>query len=643
MKFFSLILILSNFLILFACGKKEEPIENKKETPSLEFGEGLEWVNTEKKITKETLKGKFVVLNFWNEFSQPSSLTLDELIQIQKKWNHEIIVLVIASPKFKELTTKESLEEKEIPLAIAIDRDFKTWKKFGVRTWSTNIILDKESRPIGKHVGRGIQKRLESILQKEKKSEQSPQETITLKKFETPSFKTILNQPKKLVLDEKNFLLYVADSKNNRILSIGIPSGQIVTVFGSGKKGMNDGEEEEVEFNEPTGIHLTEKELFVADTGNHLIRRINLTTKLTTTIAGNGKLALGKIQTGIATAIPLSSPTDLYSIDDKLYITMRTANQIAVYNKKNLSIKSLAGNGKENLLDGPLRESSMAEPFGIIVFEKKLLFTDYATHSIRFLEPKDRGLVYTILGKGILDFGDIDGKITDVKLKAPAGLDIEKDTVFFADSLNNKIKKLDLKTRKVTSITQSTERGNSVGTISTSKFDSPSFIHYSKDKLYISDTGNNEIKILDISKREVSRLKIGFSRKKLGDLLFPKLEYPETEYMISENQDQVTLDFVLPKDLDWGDEYPTEAKIEIISQNTESGLILSRNESKFKGKMNLDLKSYLTPDTLLKLKFRFNLKNKKNQNLFQNAEIKVKLVARKTGKDNLPLTIQLLK
>ncbi|HWQ34769.1 MAG TPA: thioredoxin-like domain-containing protein [Blastocatellia bacterium] len=85
-----------------------------------------------------------------------------------------------------------------------------------------------------------------------------------------------------------NEKLYVADTYNHRIKVINIRKKEIVTLAGTGQRGIRDGELKKAQFSEPGGITATSKALFVADTNNHLIRRIDPATKQVSTLELKG-------------------------------------------------------------------------------------------------------------------------------------------------------------------------------------------------------------------------------------------------------------------------------------------------------------------------------------------------------------------
>src|SRR5439155_22798356 len=97
------------------------------------------------------------------------------------------------------------------------------------------------------------------------------------------------NQPIAVAVD-KTGNVYVAD-RDNHLIRLIDPSGKVTVIGGTGAAGFAEGPGTSAQFNQPYGVALSadERILYVADYLNHAIRAIDLGTKRTTTIAGNGK------------------------------------------------------------------------------------------------------------------------------------------------------------------------------------------------------------------------------------------------------------------------------------------------------------------------------------------------------------------
>ncbi len=181
---------------------------------------------------------------------------------------------------------------------------------------------------------------------------------------------TPLRFPGKIIADEAGERLFIADSNHNRIVIAEI-DGSLVDVIGSGASGRADGEFSAASFNHPQGMALAGDFLYVADTENHMLRKVDLARRRVTTIAGLGHQAQSwpGIDAKAAAAgnevLPdrfvgkpheteLNSPWDLLIHGNDLFIAMAGPHQIWKMPLDESEIGVYAGNGREDIVDGPL-------------------------------------------------------------------------------------------------------------------------------------------------------------------------------------------------------------------------------------------------------------------------------------------------
>jgi hypothetical protein len=110
----------------------------------------------------------------------------------------------------------------------------------------------------------------------------------------------------------------------------------------------------------------------------------------------------------------------------------------------------------------------------------------------------------TIVGTGLFDFGDVDGVGDDVRLQHPLGVVYQDGLLYVADTYNSKIKLIDPETRESTTFLGSTESGWQDG--AEAQFDEPGGLSISGNNLYIADTNNHVIRVADIETKEVRTL-----------------------------------------------------------------------------------------------------------------------------------------
>lgn len=194
------------------------------------------------------------------------------------------------------------------------------------------------------------------------------------------------NRPAGLALTKNGKTLYVADTGNNRIRKVDIASGMTSLVAGSGKKGFKDGIAARANFNEPFSIVLSqdEKYLFLTDRYNHAIRQIDLTTRQVTTVAGTGKSGYKE---GVFSAARFSIPEYLtLGPDGNLYVADAGSLRIRMLDLKKKRTSLVSGSGQRGKRDGAAPVAEWNAPKGMAFLGKILLVTDFQNDLIRSLK-----------------------------------------------------------------------------------------------------------------------------------------------------------------------------------------------------------------------------------------------------------------
>ncbi len=193
-----------------------------------------------------------------------------------------------------------------------------------------------------------------------------------------PAGKALLNQPKSIACDPAGNI-FVTDSRNQRIRRIDAGSGLIAPIAGSGQLGFaGDGAEallasfflqQDNENPEPGGnIALDGRGwLYVADTFNNRIRRLDLEGRTVQTLAGNGMRGFSG-DGGPATEAALNRPRDLeLGPDGRLYVADTDNHRIRAIDLDRGTIATVAGDGAPGFTGegGPAERASLRRPFGI--------------------------------------------------------------------------------------------------------------------------------------------------------------------------------------------------------------------------------------------------------------------------------------
>lgn len=466
---------------------------------SPEFPRDLPWFNSDYPLTLKELRGRVVLLDFWTYGCINCIHTLKEVQYLEQKYQDCLTVVGIHSAKFDNEQEVENIRQAilryDIRHPVVVDRGLKIWDSFAARALPTLVLIDPEGYCIARLAGEGHRQRLDDAiahLQANRAISNSPLQ-LELEQASQPP--TPLYFPGNLHADENR--LFIADSNHHRIV-ISRLDGQIERVIGSGNPGWQDGDFEQAQFFQPQGLVCHRDRLYVADTGNHSIRCLDLTQGIVTTIAGNGiQSRILAPHGGFATEVSLNSPWDLVYLDQALYITLAGSHQIWKLDLNHNTIQTYAGRGAEACLDGELLEAGFTQPSGIATDGHALYIADSEASSIRRIDLASQNVTTLCGSRDLFDFGDVDGIGEEVRLQHCLGIIFAENWLWVADTYNHKIKRITPQTGRCCGIT-------------TAEFNEPGGLSLARDWLYIADTNNHRI-----------------CRLNLGDFSLETLTFPD--------------------------------------------------------------------------------------------------------------------
>lgn len=504
-----------------------DPLQKRAELR--ELPPDAEWLNS-RPLSKKDLKGKFVLFDFWTYCCINCMHILPELKKLEEKYPNELVVIGVHSAKFEEERQTENIREAilryEIAHPVINDADHHLWTLYEVDTWPTIMLVDPDGKILWRKEGEFKAEEVEAKL-KPGINTHKRKGTLSLEplKFELEAGKaeeTPLRFPGKLLADEKSDRLFVADSNRNRIVVTSL-DGKLQDVIGSGAIGRTDGDYKTATFDHPQGLVLHEDTLYVADTENHLIRKVDLKQQNVVSIAGDGEQHPGAKaiwSRGKPKSIKLSSPWDLWIHDDDLLIAMAGAHQIWRMRLDESQIGPYAGNANEDIIDGPLLSdtpwkkgfASFAQPSGLTSDGTLLYVADSEGSSIRAVSLTGRAKeVTTVVGTShlpqarLFTFGDVDGPRPAVRLQHCLGVAYHNGVIFVADTYNNKIKAVNAQTGATQTFAGTGQPGRSD---MPAAFDEPGGLSIASGKLYVADTNNHAIRIVQLESGRVSTLTI---------------------------------------------------------------------------------------------------------------------------------------
>jgi thiol-disulfide isomerase/thioredoxin len=473
-----------------------------------EFKAGLDWLNIDKPLKIKELKGKIILIDFWTYCCINCMHILPELKKLEEKYKNELVVIGVHSAKFNTEKGTENIRQAILRYNIAHpvvnDYNFDIWRQYGANAWPTLILIDPNGYIVGAHSGEGIYDifdyHIEKIIKEHKDIIDYKPIELSLEKDKKQ--KSFISFPGKISADKVNKRLVISDSGNNRII-LADTTGNIIDIIGTGKQGYKDGTFEEAEFNSPQGTVVNGNFIYIADTDNHTIRKADLLNRTVETIAGLGYQVYTRKPYGKGINTGLNSPWDLTIVDSYLYIAMAGPHQIWKLDLSNNDIYLHAGNGYENIVDGNLLSAQLAQPSGITSDGKYLYFADSEVSAIRKADIDENGKVLTLIGTGLFDFGDKDGNFKNALLQHPIGIVYNNNKLYIADTYNNKIKELDLLNNKIITLAGNGKEGSINGKLNEASFNEPAGLTILDDLIYLADTNNDLIRVIDLKNNTV--------------------------------------------------------------------------------------------------------------------------------------------
>ena len=431
---------------------------------------GRGWLNTGGvDLDLEALRGKIVLLDFWTFCCVNCLHVLDELRPLEEKWENELVVVGVHSPKFEFEKDPEALaaniERYEVSHPVIDDPELETWTEYGARAWPTLMVLDTHGRIAGNLSGEGHAANLDRLIEQlvaegenDGSLRRGPAPTVLSER--TPQ---TLRFPSKLTVLPDGRLV-VSDAGQHRLVVFQNDGVTVDATIGTGTRGHADGDEETAQFAEPNGVLALPDQvaaevgydLLVADTTNHRLRGVKVgqdrllrsrTATEVVTVAGTGAqwmqgepLPRGE---GDARSFALSTPWDLTwsHVLGRAVIAMAGVHQLWTFDPVTGALMVLAGTTQEGLVDGPAVTSWWAQPSGLDELpDGRIVIADSETSAIRVLDPQTMQ-VSTLVGEGLFDFGHVDGPASTARLQHPLGVTALPDgRIAVSDTYNGAIR-----------------------------------------------------------------------------------------------------------------------------------------------------------------------------------------------------------
>lgn len=463
--------------------------------------QSLEWVNLQQGASIEQYRGKVVLLLFWTYSNINSTRVIPVIREVLNQNENGVAVIGIHAPKYpheaQTANVLKAINRHHVRFPVASDAGFEAWKAFDIDAWPSVVVLDVEGRHQqtlqGDQIGEALGERVAELL-----DQAAGRELRTYDRFEAvrqvePA--SVLKFPTAVI--EARGLLYISDTANNRVLEVS-KLGRVHRIFGSGTPGFWDGVLANCGFNGPRGLAYGDNYLYVADTANHSIRRINLFNGEVETVLGNGKPTL-QMTTGTRKLrdIGLDMPIGIAFHGAALYVCAAGMGQIWRIDLGQGVASWYSGTGQAGVVDGQADQAAFGLPCGLAVADPFIYVADADGNALRELRLQT-GHVQTRLGKDPFVFGREDGNPGSALLQYPMDVAIRSRSreLWLADSFNNVLRLFSIDS----------------GQLSTPEIDyplaEPAGISIAGNTLWVANTNAHEVVRVDTVSRKCLRLEI---------------------------------------------------------------------------------------------------------------------------------------
>lgn len=437
---------------------------------------------------------------------------LPRVAELEERFGDALVVVGVHAGKFVEERRTPNIREACARLAVhhpvVNDRQYRVWRAYAVQAWPTVALVSPDGYLIGAQAGEfEVEPMAEAISAEVERYESEGILRHGVIDFgvdpETPAPPTgPLRYPTRVAVSGER--MFVSDTGNHRVLELALGadgSADVTRAFGDGTDGLRDGAAADARFREPQGLALAGETLFVADRRSHAVRAIDLGGGAVSTIAGTGELGgyrIPKGRPGLETA--LRSPWGIAVEGETLFVAMAGSHQLWSLDLASAEhrLSLVAGNGGENIGDGPALDATLAQPSGLASADGSMWVADSESSAVRSVETGRGGMVRTSVGTGLFQFGDRDGTGDDVLLQHCLDVAVHDGAVLVADTYNGKIKRLDPATGRCEALPGVAGSGEALY--------EPGGIWAGPEGVFVADTNHHRVVQVDPETGEVAEV-----------------------------------------------------------------------------------------------------------------------------------------
>jgi len=539
--------------------------------------------------TLAALRGRVVLVDLWTYGCINCQHVVPELRALERRFGGALAVVGVHSGKFIAERVTERIAHAARRLGaeghpIVNDRQFRTWRAWAARGWPTLALIDTRGYVTFQHAGERRAAELaplvaDLVARADAAGELAPGPLpwAHAAAVVTPRDAATLRYPAAVAaaapapdaVGERRFA--VADAGHHRVLVGRLTADgrtfRVEHAVGSGTRtrdqhpghwgdgpdartapladprtgpltrpafaAVADGPAHEATFDRPQGLAFsatgsaTGDRLYVADTGNHALRAIDVSTGTVRTVAGTGaRLRTRADREAGAMASPWGLLVWPGSAGDVLVVAMAGTHELWRVDAVTGAAGPVAGGRGEGLVDGLPADALLAQPAGLATDGRCVWWADAESSAVRELSAAALGvrhapgggedLVRTLAGTGLFDFGLTDGVGDAARLQHPQGLawvpgegSGDAGRLLVADSYNDVLRWLDPRTRLVTTW----EAASGEGPAGRPTFAEPGGVAVAGPLAYVADTNAHRVAVVELATGAVDTLALVDARR----------------------------------------------------------------------------------------------------------------------------------
>ncbi len=454
------------------------------------------WFNVLSPFKFSERKNRVLVLNYWS----PGEVNARETIELLEKFaseHSEVELLTIYSPRSPldadPAIVVRNIRSFGINHSVFMPASMESFSAMNFHTFPSTTVVLGGGTLFTNHSGmqgvKGMISNLSGLLEEAGYDANLATSSPVYGKLGKSQPNPLIKQPHVALIGDRSQDLFITDTGHNRIL-ISTSEGEVISTVGNGSVGFVDGVGHKAKFNNPMGMALDEKNqiLYVADTYNHAIRRVDLVDYRVTTILGSGEPAQMSADEVFGTSGRISYPTHLELRGGKLFIAMTGLNQIWEMDVISNKARPIAGNGKRGHEEGKALDVALNAP-------RSFTFTDDGKMLI--LDTENRCIVQWDINKEIKTIFTDEAGILDCPTSIVAG----NGRVFIGDY--NKHQIFEVVKDKLQVVAGTGSFGADEGKFSKSAFRGIMAMSLKGEKLTVADAGCNMVRLLDLKKQRL--------------------------------------------------------------------------------------------------------------------------------------------